>query len=149
MQIPLQIRQLLVSAVEHLVLPGEPEREEQVLQLDQIEMTRRIHGNPIEHLEELLAPPRLAVQRDQHGMLRPLALCAPRRREHRFIQTGAQRVTRGEDDLVPHAGRARLVLELANLFERVPPEIRDVDRRRRSAAGRSGAAAGWPPGRAG
>ena len=129
MEIPLQIRQLLLAAVEQVVLPGEAEREEEVLQLHQVEMARRIHGNPVEHLEELLAPPRLVVQRHQHGTLRPLALRAPWRRQHRFVQTGAQRVTRSEDDLAPHAGRTRLVLELANLFEHVPPEIRDVDRR--------------------
>ena len=93
-------------------------------------MTRRIGRDPIQHLEELLATPRLAMQRDQHRMLGPLALRAPRRREHRLVERGAQRVARGENDLVAHARRARAFSSKRRISSSdVPAKSGDVHRR--------------------
>ena len=127
----LQIRQLLVAAVEHLILAGEAEREYQVLQLQQIEVPAGIGGDPIQHLEELLAAPRLAVQRHQQWMLRPLALGTRRRGEHRLVETGTQYVPRREDDLVPDSIGARRLLEPPDLFERIPAQRGEIHRGRR------------------
>ena len=115
----------------HLVLAGEAEGQTEILQLHEIDVARRILRDPVQHLEELLSAPRLSMQRHQQRMLRPFALIAPGRRQDRLVEAGAQRIPRGEDDLVRHAGRARLLLESANLLEGVTPEARHVHRRER------------------
>ena len=108
-----------MPALEHVVLPAEAERDAEILQLHQVDVAGRIRRDPVQHLEELLAAPRLAVQGHQQRMLRPLALSAPRRRQHGFVQARAQRVARGKHDLVVNTGRARVLFESANLVERV------------------------------
>jgi hypothetical protein len=116
-QVLLQIGELLVTALEHLVLAGEAEREDQVLQLHQVDVPGRIHGDPIEHLEELFAAPGLAVQRDEQRVLRPFALRTPRRRQDRLVEAGAQRISRRQHDLVADAGTLGVLLEPTDLLE--------------------------------
>ena len=96
-------------------------------------MALGIAGDLVEHLEELLAAPRLTVQRDEQRLLRPLALRAPRRREHGFVQARAQRVARGADDLRRDARGARPLFESPDLVERMTPESADFRRRQRPA----------------
>ena len=151
-EILLDLQEVLLPSLLHLVLAGEPEGEAEVLQLHEIDVARRILRDPVQHVEELLAAPRLAMQRHQQRMLRPFALIAPRRRQDRLVEAGAQRVPRGEDDLVRHAGRARLLLEPANLLERVTPKTGDVHRRRvsriwavRSSSGLAACTSGFRP----
>src|SRR5215510_10400548 len=105
----IDLMELQYPALLDLVFAGEPEREREVLKLHQVDELRRILRRAVEHVEELLAAPRLAMQCDEQRMLRPLALVAPRGREHRFIERGAEDVARREHDLVRDAGAARLL----------------------------------------
>src|SRR5262245_14757642 len=122
-EVALHVGKTRVAALDHLILPGEPECQTEVLQLHQIDMSRRVLTDAIEHLEELLAAPRFAMERDEQRLLRPVALSAPRRREHGFIQARAQHVSRRARDFAGHARRACPLLEPTNLFEHMSSEI--------------------------
>jgi hypothetical protein len=132
-QVLLNFREALVPARHHLVLAGEAKGQAEVLELHEVDVPARIRRDPIQHLEKFLAAPRLAMQPHEQRVLRPLALRAPRRGQDRFVERGAQRIARRQDDLVGHSLAARVILEPADLLERVAPEPGNVHRRHRIA----------------
>src|SRR5207342_90166 len=105
---------------------GKAEGQTEVLQLHEIEVSRRILGYAFQQIEEPLTPRRLAMQRHQQGMMRPFALVAPRRGKNRFVESRAQHVARPDDDVINHSGSACLLLESPDLLQCVPAQSRGV-----------------------
>ena len=116
-----------------VVLAAEADRQAEILQFHEVDVARRVLRRALEHVEELLAAPRLAVERHEQRVLAPLALRAPRRREHRLVERRAQRVARGQHHLVRDARRLGALLERPNLGERVLADAADVAHRERAA----------------
>src|SRR6185437_812640 len=80
----LDVGQLGAAAGIDQVAPAEAQRETDVHQLDQVEVAREIRAQALQDLEELRAAVGLAVESHQQGLLRPAALLAPWRIEHRL-----------------------------------------------------------------
>ncbi|ABA52807.1 hypothetical protein BURPS1710b_A1206 [Burkholderia pseudomallei 1710b] len=123
--------ELRAAVVEHAVAPLEAEREAEVQQLEQVEMLARLLRQPLKQMEELLAAPRLVVERHEQAMRRPYA-AAPRRQRGGLVERGAQAVARADDRLGGDARLLRALLELADLDDEMlaqPRGIRMMDGR--------------------
>src|SRR5215470_6855367 len=118
----LSLREACRALLEQLEFAREPERDAQVLKLDQVDAQLRVLGDALEHLEELLAAVGLAMQRVEKSLLRPIAVCAPGRRQHRLIERGAQRITSGDDHLIRGPCTARALFEVPYLIESLAAE---------------------------
>jgi hypothetical protein len=129
----LYVRQLRLALFCHPVLATEADGEAEILQLHQLDVPGGIRRHPFQHVEELLATPSLPVQCDQQRLLCPLALRTPRRCEHGFVECGGQRISRPQHHVRFHAGRARTILEPANLVQHLAAQSGDVGQHRRVA----------------
>ena len=79
-EVLLDLLKLLVPSIDHLVLTGESKRDDQILELHEVDVAIGIIRDSIEHLEELLAAPCFAMHSNQQRMLRPFTLGTPRGR---------------------------------------------------------------------
>src|SRR5215831_3582045 len=73
-EIALKFSELCLPSFLHSVFTSEAERQTEVQQLHQVDETLRVARNTVQHVEKLLAAPRLVMQRHEQRLLRPLAL---------------------------------------------------------------------------
>ena len=122
----LQRLELRAAVVDDAEASLEPERQAVVHELEEVRVLLGVLRELGQELEELLAAPRLVVERDEKAVARPHARTAPGRLRSGLVERRAHAVARAQDRLVGDAERAGARLERLHLAHQIVADLRGV-----------------------